>query len=112
MYTYYPLLVIGAVLGVLSTVFIIAYATMKDKKNAIGFDRHMKDSEILRRLLHYAKPYKWRFLLVGLLVIISIVYDILSPLLIGGAEELVKGDFEMKALLSMVAAYAGILVVS
>ncbi len=112
MYNYYPLLIIGATLGVLSIVFILAYALMKDKSTAIGFDRHMKDSEILRRLLHYAKPYKWRFLLVGVLVLISIVYDILSPLLIGNAERLVEGDFEMRELLWMVFAYAGILVVS
>ena len=41
--TYYPLLIMGAIIGVVTTVFIIAYATMKDKKTAIGFDRHMKD---------------------------------------------------------------------
>ena len=112
MYNYYPLLIVGATLGVLSVVFILAYALMKDKSTAIGFDRHMKDSEILRRLLHYAKPYKWRFLLVGILVLVSIVYDILSPLLIGNAERLVEGDFEMRELLWMVFAYASILVVS
>ena len=38
--TYYPLLIMGAIIGVVTTVFIIAYATMKDKKTAIGFDRN------------------------------------------------------------------------
>ena len=40
----YPLLVIGGIIGLFSVVFIVAYATMKNKKEAIGFDRNMKDS--------------------------------------------------------------------
>ena len=49
--------------------FIIAYVTMKDKKTAIGFDRNMKDTEIVRRLLVYAKPYWKKFALVLLLMV-------------------------------------------
>ena len=48
---YYPLLIVGAVIGVISIVFILAYVLMKDKKEAIGFDRNMKDSEIVSRLM-------------------------------------------------------------
>ena len=48
---FYPLLIVGAIIGVFATVFIIAYATMKDKKEAIGFDRNMKDTELIRRLV-------------------------------------------------------------
>ena len=44
-----PLWIIGAIVGVLSVIFLVAYLTMKDKKEAIGFDRSMKDSEIVRR---------------------------------------------------------------
>ena len=51
-----PLLIVGAVIGVFSTVFIIAYALIKDKKEAIGFDRNMKDGELAKRLLRYARP--------------------------------------------------------
>jgi hypothetical protein len=39
MYEYYPLLVIGRIVGLFATACIIAYATMRDKKEAIGFDR-------------------------------------------------------------------------
>ena len=59
MYEFYPILIVGAIIGVFATAFIIAYATMKDKKEAIGFDRDMKDSVIIRRLLKYAKPYTY-----------------------------------------------------
>ena len=65
---YLPLLIIGGILGVIATVFIVAYATMKDKKEAIGFDRYMPDSEITRRLLGYAKPYALQFVFIGMLV--------------------------------------------
>ena len=45
-----PLLLVGGVIGVFSLIFIIAYLSIKDKKTAIGFDRNMKDAEIVR---HY-----------------------------------------------------------
>jgi ATP-binding cassette subfamily B protein len=112
MHEYYPLLLVGAVVGFFTLVFTIAYILMKDKKNAIGFDRNMKDSEITRRLLAYAKPYWKSFLLVFLVMMVSIAYDILSPYLVGQAEEMVKGDFPMASLFRVVGLYASILVVS
>ncbi len=112
MHELYPLLIIGAFFGVLSIIFIAAYLSIKDKKEAIGFDRSMKDTEILRRLLKYARPHLGSFLFVLLLMTFSIAYDIVAPLIIGGLEEAIKDEFEMSYLLSMVAVYAGILIVS
>lgn len=110
---YYPLLVMGAVIGVVTTLFIIAYATMKDKKTAIGFDRNMKDSEIVKRILVYAKPHLWSFLLVGVLMLFSISYDIISPILVGEIQGLIKTpSFEMSRLLAMIAVYGSVLLVS
>ena len=108
----YPLLILGAAIGIFATVFIIAYVTMKNKKEAIGFDRHMKDSEIIKRLLAYARPHLKSFILVLFIMLVSIAYDIISPLLIGRIEALIEGDFEMARLLAIVAVYAGILIVS
>ena len=109
---YYPLLLVGAVIGTLSLVFILAYALMKNKKEAIGFDRNMKDSEIVRRLLAYAKPHWKSFVFVGLLMLFSISYDIISPLLVGGIEKMVTEDFELRDLFIRIAIYASILIVS
>ena len=109
---YYPLLVVGGIIGTFSLVFSLAYILMKNKKQALGFDRQMKDGEIIRRLLSYAKPYTKQFLLVGLLMVFSISYDIVSPLLVGQIENLVQRDFELNSLWIYVAVYAGILVVS
>ncbi len=112
MYEYYPLIFVGALLGIFSIIFIVAYVTMKDKKTAIGFDRNMKDSEIIKRLLKYARPYAKNFVLVGAVMLFSIAYEIISPMLIGRIEEMIKDDFELSRLWAFVAVYAGILLVS
>ncbi len=109
---FYPLLVIGAFFGVMSIIFLVAYLSIKDKKEAIGFDRNMKDSEIIRRLLKYARPHWKSFLLVLLLITFSIAYDIISPILIGDLVKAFTEGFELSYLFGMVGAYAGILVVS
>lgn len=109
---YYPLLVVGSIIGVISIIFIVAYALMKQKKEAVGFDRNMKDGELIKRLLVYAKPYWKNFLIVCLVMIFSISFDILSPLIIGWIEELIKEDFEMKMIIIMVTCYAVLLIVS
>ncbi len=110
----YPLLILGAAIGLFATIFIIAYATMKNKKEAIGFDRHMKDSEIIKRLLGYARPHLKSFILVLFIMLASIAYDIISPLLVGRIQSIIQQQtgFEMSQLLSIVAVYAGILIVS
>lgn len=107
-----PLLLVGGVIGAVSVLLLIAYACVKDKKTAMGFERSMADGEILRRLFGYAKPYLRQFVVVGSLVLFSISYDIASPLIVGYIEELVVGDFELKSLYVSVAVYAGVLVFS
>ena len=109
---YFPLLFAGGLIGVFSLLFIFAYWKLKHQKEAIGFDRHMADSEIIRRLAKYALPYKKDFILVLVIMLISIVYDLVSPLLVGYIEELVSGDFALSQLFITVAVYAGILLVS
>lgn len=109
---YYPLLVAGGILGLFSGAFILAYALMKNKKEAIGFDRTLKDSEIMRRLLKYAKPYAKNFLLVLLLMAFAVSYDVISPIIVGNVENMIKADFELPDLFVKVAIYVGILVVS
>lgn len=108
----YPLIVLGAIIGLFSIIFVVAYATMKNKKEAIGFDRHMKDGELIIRLLKYARPHVKEFILVGLIMVVSISYDILSPLLIGKIEEVLRSSFEMADLIAYIVVYAGILIVS
>lgn len=112
MYEFYPLLTVGAIVGVLTVIFVVAYAMIKDKKEAIGFDRNMKDSEIIKRLIEYAKPFKLQFGIVLLVMMFSIAYDVISPALVGKVEEMIKDDFELSVLYSYVLIYAGILIVS
>ena len=108
----YPLLIIGAIIGTFTLIFVLAFALMKNKKEAIGFDRNIKDSEIIKRLMVYAKPHVKSFIFVGFTMLFSISYEIISPLLIGKIEKLLAGQFEMARLIAYVAVYAGILILS
>ena len=112
MLEFYPLIIIIAVISGAALACVIAYRSIKDSKKDIGFDRNMKDGEITKRLLRYAKPYWKRFALVLLLMMFSIAYDIISPTLVGNIEELVKQDFPLSELYQKVLIYASILVVS
>ncbi len=107
-----PIIIIAAIIALLAAAFIVAYALMKDKKEAIGFDRHMKDAEIIRRLFAYAKPYKAQFAVVLLVMLFSIAYDVISPAIIGRVEEMIKNDFALSELFTFVLIYACLLVVS
>ncbi len=107
-----PLLLVGAVIGVVTALLVLAYALIKDKKETMGFERTMNDGEILRLLAGYAKPYLAKFVVVLFLMLFSIAYDIISPLIVGALEELVSGEFELPQLFAGVAVYAGVLVFS
>lgn len=110
---WYPLLIVGAIVGVLSAVFIGAYLTIRDDKAGIGFDRHMTDREIIRRLIGYAKPHWKTFLGVLLIMILSTAYDVLSPIVIGDIEEVLRVEgFALPELYSRIAVFGGILAVS
>ena len=107
-----PILIVGAIIGVFTVFFLVAYALEKNKKETMGFERNMDDGEIVRRLLAYARPYWKQFALTLTVMLFSIVYDVLSPLLVGKLIGMVQGDFELKELYVMVAVYGSILVVS
>ncbi|MBQ2740550.1 MAG: ABC transporter ATP-binding protein [Clostridia bacterium] len=109
---YYPLIIVGAVLGVFAIIFLLAYLLIKNKKESMGFDRNIPDKEIVRRLLTYAKPYWKSFVFVLLLMVFSISYDIIAPLLIGQIQGMIKGAFELSSLFWMIALYAGILIIT
>ena len=113
MHELYPLLILGAIIGVFTAIFIFAYVFMKDKKEAVGFDRNMKDSEIIKRLLVYAKPYTKSFILVFVLMIVSIAHEIISPLIMGNLVETIGGNnFELSYLFYAIITYVAILLVS
>ncbi|MBQ7375910.1 MAG: ABC transporter ATP-binding protein [Clostridia bacterium] len=114
MHNWYPILILGAIIGVFTAIFIFAYAFMKDKKEAIGFDRNMKDGEIIKRLLVYAKPYTKSFIIVFVLMIVSIAHEIISPLIMGNLVETIgeKEGFELSYLFYTIILYVSILLVS
>lgn len=109
---YLPLLIVCAVIGVFTILFLATYAVLKRKTKEETSERHMSDSEIIKRLLGYARPYKKDFVLVFLIMLVSIAYDVVSPLLVADIQGTIKQSFELPRLYSLVAVYAGILAVS
>ena len=110
---YLPLLIACAVIGVFTVVFIVAYFILKHHIKKPTSERRMTDGELIRRLLRYARPYTKEFILVFVIMAVSIVYDVVTPLLISRIQGLIKtGSFELSRLYAMVILYAGILVVS
>lgn len=109
---YFPLIVIGAAIGVISILLVVAYSFVKSKKDAFGFERTISDKEILKRLLRYAKPYAGSFSLAFVLMLVSIVYEVVGPYIVGDVEELIKDEFALSDLIIRAVIYASIMVVS
>jgi len=110
---YLPVIIVAAIIGAFTVVFLFAWrALKKHKDDGDDRERKMSDGEIVRRLLGYARPYVKNFVAVFFIMLFSIVYDLLSPLIIGDIQSMIKADFELRELFSLVAVYAGILVVS
>ena len=109
---YLPILIVGAIIGAFALVFVIAYFSIKNKKEAVGFDRSMADKQITGRLLRYAKPFWKDFVLVFFIMLLSIGHNILSPLLVGHIEEVVKAAFDLPYLFTLVGIYGVILLIS
>ncbi|MCD7755332.1 MAG: ABC transporter ATP-binding protein/permease [Firmicutes bacterium] len=109
---YLPLLIPGAVIGVFTILFLAAYFVLRQRTKNDTSERRMTDSEIIRRLLRYAAPYKKQFALIFAIMLVSIVYDVASPLIIAEIQGTIKASFELSQLFSLVALYGGMLVVS
>ncbi len=108
-----PVVIVIAIIGSFTTAFVIAWFALRKKKDE-GDDRERKisDKELIIRLLQYAKPHWKSFVVCLLIMLFSVVYDVLSPWIMGQIQNLIKADFELKDLYMMVALYASILLVS
>ena len=111
---YLPLLIAGGIIGVFATLAIVAFCIIRrQKEDMTDRERHMSDREIVTRLLRYAKPYKGNFIAVFFIMLFSIVYELTAPLLMAHIQDTIKEDgFSLTYLYSVVAVYAGILIVS
>ena len=114
LYYLYPILIVAAAISLFATAFILAYVFMKDKKEAIGFDRDIKDIDIVKWLLKYAKPYIGNFIIVLILMVFSISHEIVSPIILGELTNTVGSEegFELSYLFTTIVIYAAVLIVS
>ena len=108
-----PVVIVVAVIGSFTTAFIIAWFALKKVRDD-GDDRERKlsDKELIGRLLQYAKPHWKSFVGVLLIMIFSVIYDVVSPLLMKYVQDMIKAEFVLSELFLLVGVYAGILVVS
>ena len=111
---YLPIVIVAAIIGAFTIAFLIAYAALRKHKDPTDdWERNISDKEIIARLLRYAKPYWKSFVGVFFIMLFSIVYELLSPAIIGDIQSLIKEEsFHLEDLFLRVAVYAGILVVS
>ena len=110
---YLPIVIVCAIIGAFTIAFLLAWAALKKHKDQDDDrERNMSDREIVVRLLRYAKPYWKQFVAVLFIMLFSIVYDLLSPLIVADIQDLIKEDFLLEDLFKRVGIYAGILVVS
>ena len=109
-----PVIIVAAIIGAFTIAFLIAYAALrKHKDESDDRERKMTDREIVIRLLRYAKPYRKSFIGVFFIMLFSIIYELLSPALIGDIQSLIKNNsFRLEDLYIRVGVYASILAVS
>ena len=108
-----PVIIVGAIIGAFAIAFAMVWFVLRKRwKDDDDRERKMSDKEIVGRLLGYAKPYWKNFVGVFFIMLFSIVYDLVSPLLMGEIQTLIKDDFQLSQLFTLVGTYAGILVVS
>ena len=109
---YFPLIVTGAIIGTFTLLFSVMYAYHRSRKENKATDRTLSDREIIKRIMRYAKGHVPAFIGALFAMIVSVAYEVISPMLIGRVEETVKNDFELSSLFSLLAIYASILAVS
>ena len=110
---YLPIVIVVAIIGAFTLAFLMAWLALKKHKDETDDrERKISDKELIARLLAYAKPHWKSFVLCLLIMLFSVVYDVISPLLMGEIQNLLKGQFQLNQLFIMVGVYAGILLVS
>ena len=76
---YLPLILVGAVIGAFTVVFSLAYLALRRRTAGEAGERHMEDGELIRRMARYAAPHWKSFALILVIMLISVLYDVLSP---------------------------------
>ena len=108
---YLPIIIVAAIIGAFTVAFLLAYAALRRHKEASDDQERMfSDKEIVTRLLRYARPYWKDFVGVFFIMLFSIVFELVSPALIGDIQKLIKEPFQLKDLYIRVVTYAVILV--
>ena len=82
------------------------YNEFEDQRN-----NDLKDSVIIKRLLSYARPFIWKFIVVFGFMIISTVLFVIEPILIGESLQLVIEDFDFDLLMKYLSLLTAIILI-
>ena len=108
-----PIIYVSIILTTITIIFLLAFLLIKDKKEAFGFDRNMKDKDIIKRLFKYAKGYGKNFALVFLLMVFTITADLILPLITGDITSILQTEnFKYQEVLNDVILFVSLLIVS
>ena len=101
---YLPIVIVVAIIGAFTLAFCLAWLALKKHKDpSDDRERNMSDKEIIGRLLRYAKPHWKSFVGVLFIMLISIVFELVSPLIISDIQSIIKADFALSDLYLRVA---------
>ncbi len=108
-----PVVIVAALIGAFTVAFLIAwFALKKNKDDGDDRERKISDRQLIGWMLGYARPYWKSFAGVLVIMVFSVVYDVISPLIMSDVQELIKDDFELAELYIKVGVYVGILLIS
>ena len=73
----------------------------------------MSDKVIIKRLMAYAKPYAFRFVIVLLLMVITVIVGLLEPFIIGESVDILSADnIETNKLIIYLSIFGGSIVIN
>ena len=90
---YLPVLIVGAIIGIFTIAFLLAYVKMKKDKSYKEFERNMSDSQLIKRLLGYSSIGQAGFILVFFLDLNGPVVFLVSSYLLAYALSTIAAFF-------------------
>ena len=84
-----------------------SFSSIEDRKYT------MNDKVIIKRLMAYAKPYAFRFVIVLLLMVITVIVGLLEPFIIGESVDILSADnIETNKLIIYLSIFGGSIVIN
>ncbi|MCR5505546.1 MAG: ABC transporter ATP-binding protein/permease [Bacilli bacterium] len=85
----------------------------EEEKLALFGDKKIPNRILFKRIFQYIKPHAWKFILALLLIVVSVVFDMIFPLIISKiTDNLQSSLISMKTILMLAFGYLGLGIVN